>query len=224
MRLDADTTTTKASYDQILGDFREKKANALIGTQMVTKGHDFPLVTLVGVLLADMMLYTSDYRAAERTFSMLTQVIGRAGRAKDHGMAIIQTNSPNEQTIQLASRQDYDAFYQNEILLRKSYQFPPFCDIALITLSYTDEGKLNEECARLVKMLEREFKEKDIAVIAYGPFEAPIYKAQGRYRKRIMIKCKLNRKIREVFAKVYLEHSKKSGKDYLSIDFNPSSL
>ncbi len=224
LRLDADTTTTKASYDNILGAFREKKANALIGTQMVTKGHDFPLVTLVGVLLADMMLYTSDYRASERTFSMLTQVIGRAGRARDHGIAIIQTNSPNEQTIQLASRQDYEAFYQNEILIRKSYQFPPFCDIALITLSYTNEDRLNEECASLMKMLEAEFKKTDLPVIAYGPFEAPIYKAQNKYRKRIMVKCRLNSKIREIFAKVYFEHSKKSTKDYLSIDFNPSSL
>lgn len=224
LRLDADTTTTKASYDTILGSFREKKANALIGTQMVTKGHDFPLVTLVGVLLADMMLYTSDFRASERTFSMLTQVIGRAGRAKDHGIAIIQTNSPNEQTIQLAARQDYEAFYQNEILIRKSYQFPPFCDIALITLSYTNEAKLNEECVALMKMLENEFRQAELPVIAYGPFEAPIYKAQNRYRKRIMIKCKLNSKIREIFARVYFEHSKKSTKDYLSIDFNPSSL
>ena len=224
LRLDADTTTTKASYDTILGSFREKKANALIGTQMVTKGHDFPLVTLVGVLLADMMLYTSDFRASERTFSMLTQVIGRAGRAKDHGIAIIQTNSPNEQTIQLAARQDYEAFYQNEILVRKSYQFPPFCDIALITLSYTSEARLNEECASLMKMLENEFRKAELPVIAYGPFEAPIYKAQNRYRKRIMIKCKLNSKIREIFSRVYFEHSKKSTKDYLSIDFNPSSL
>jgi primosomal protein N' (replication factor Y) len=181
-------------------------------------------VTLVGVLLADMMLYTSDYRASERTFSMLTQVIGRAGRAKDHGIAIIQTNSPNEQTIQLAARQDYEAFYQNEILIRKSYQFPPFCDIALITLSYTSEARLNEECASLMKMLENEFRQTGLPVIAYGPFEAPIYKAQNRYRKRIMIKCRLTSKIREIFAKVYFEHSKKSTKDYLSIDFNPSSL
>ncbi len=224
LRLDADTTTSKTSYDRILGDFRSKRANALIGTQMVTKGHDFPLVTLVGVLNADMMLYTSDFRASERTFSMLTQVIGRAGRASDHGIAIIQTSSPNEQTIQLAARQDYEAFYQNEILLRKSYQFPPFCDIALITLSYTNESELNDACSRLIKELEGEFRKAELPVIAYGPFEAPIYKAQNRYRKRIIVKCKLNNKIRQIFARVYFEYSKKSTKDYLSIDFNPSSL
>lgn len=224
LRLDADTTTSKTSYDRILGDFRSKRANALIGTQMVTKGHDFPLVTLVGVLNADMMLYTSDFRASERTFSMLTQVIGRAGRASDHGIAIIQTSSPNEQTIQLSARSDYEAFYQNEILLRKSYQFPPFCDIALISLSYTNENELNKECAELIKRLEREFSEAELPVIAYGPFEAPIYKAQGRYRKRIIVKCKLNNKIRQIFSNVYFDYSKKSTRDYLSIDFNPSSL
>ena len=155
---------------------------------------------------------------------MLTQVIGRAGRAKDHGIAIIQTNSPNEQTIQLAAKQDYDSFYQNEILIRKSYQFPPFCDIALITLSYLDEQRLNSDCAELSRMLKKEFEENEIPVIAFGPFEAPVYKAQGRYRKRFIIKCKLNNKTREVFARVYLEYSKKSTRDYMSIDFNPSSL
>ncbi len=224
LRLDADTTTTKASYEKILGDFRDKKANVLIGTQMVTKGHNFPLVTVVGVILADTMLYTSDYRASERTFSMLTQVIGRAGRAKDHGIAIVQTNSPNEQTIQLAARQDYLAFYENEIKIRKAYSFPPFCDLAVMTLSYTSEQALNRDADKLMKALENELKSINAPVIAYGPFEAPIYKTQGRYRKRIILKCKLNSKIRAVFAKIYLEYTKNSKGNYLSIDFNPSNL
>ena len=224
LRLDADTTTTKASYEKILGDFRDKNANVLIGTQMVTKGHNFPLVTVVGVILADTMLYTSDYRASERTFSMLTQVIGRAGRAKDHGIAIVQTNSPNEQTIQLAARQDYLAFYENEIKIRKAYSFPPFCDLAVITLSYTSEQTLNKDSDKLIKVLERELKKIDAPVIAYGPFEAPIYKAQGRYRKRIILKCRLNSKIRAILAEIYLQYTKNSKGNYLSIDFNPSSL
>ncbi len=224
LRLDADTTTSKTSYERILGDFRDKKASVLIGTQMVTKGHNFPLVTVVGVILADMMLFTTDYRASERTFSMLTQVIGRAGRAKDHGVAIIQTNAPNEQTIQLAARQDYDAFYQNEILVRKAYTFPPFCDLAVITMSSLSENQLNTTSQEILKSLEKMFTEIGAPVIAYGPFEAPIYKANGRYRKRIIVKCKLNASIRNVFAKIYFEYSKKSTKDYLSIDFNPSSL
>ena len=116
------------------------------------------------------------------------------------------------------------AFYQNEILVRKSYKFPPFCDLAVITTSSADEGQLNKISGEIIKDLEEEFTKIGAPVIAYGPFEAPVYKANGRYRKRIIVKCKLNSQIRNVFAKVYFEHSKKSAKDYLSIDFNPSSL
>ena len=224
LRLDADTTTSKSSYEKILGDFKNKEADALIGTQMVTKGHNFPLVTLVGVMLADTMLYTSDFRASERTFSMLTQVIGRAGRAKDHGVAIIQTSSPNDQTINLAARQDYDAFYENEIQIRKAYTFPPFCDIALISLSSVDEIALDNFARDVITRLEKDMKKLSIPAIAYGPFEAPIYKAQGRYRKRIIIKCKLNNSLRELFSKIYIDFSGKGEKNFISIDFNPSSL
>ena len=224
LRLDADTTTSKSSYEQILGDFRDKKADVLIGTQMVTKGHNFPLVTLVGVISADTMLYTSDFRAAERTFSMLTQVVGRAGRSKDKGIAIIQTSSPNEQTIQLAARQDYESFYENEIQIRKAYQFPPFCDIVLVSMTSPNEQSLNDFSNEIIKTLEKEMKALNLPAIAYGPFEAPIYKAQGKYRKRIIIKCKLNNPLRELFSKIYANSSRSWEKNHLSIDFNPSSL
>ena len=224
LRLDADTTVSKSSYEKILGDFRDKKADTLIGTQMVTKGHNFPLVTLVGVVLADSMLYTSDFRASERTFSMLTQVIGRAGRSRDHGVAIIQTSSPNEQTIQLAAKQDYDAFYENEIQIRKAYQFPPFCDIALINMSSVDEKSLNTFAKDVIKRLETELNKIKAPAIAYGPFEAPVYKAMGRYRKRILIKCKLNNALRELFSKIYSDFLKSSGQNFIGIDFNPVSL
>ena len=196
----------------------------MIGTQMVTKGHDFPLVTLVGVIMADTMLYTSDYRASERTFSMLTQVIGRAGRAKDHGIAIIQTNSPNEQTILLSAKQDYESFYENEIKVRRAYEFPPFCDIVLITVSSIKESALNESAARIIKELEREITSIGVPAKAYGPFEAPIYKSNGRYRKRILIKCKLNNKLRGVFSKIYINYTKSKDKFFMSIDFNPSNI
>ena len=224
LRLDADTTVSKLSYEQILGAFRNKEADVLIGTQMVTKGHNFPLVTLVGVVMADTMLYTSDYRASERTFSMLTQVIGRAGRAKDKGIAIIQTNSPNDQTILLASQQDYDAFYQNEIQIRRAYEFPPFCDIAVLTLSSVNELLLTKGAEHMVKRLEEEMRTLGAPVKAYGPFEAPIYKSNGKYRKRIIIKCRLNNKLREVFSKIYIEFTKSNDKNHLSIDFNPSNI
>lgn len=223
LRLDADTTTSKFSYEKILGSFKGREADVLIGTQMVTKGHDFPAVTLVGVMLADTMLYTDDYRAAERTFSMLTQVVGRAGRAKDRGVAVIQTNSPNEKTILLAAKQDYESFYRNEIQIRKAYSFPPFCDIALMSFSSTDEKSLAKSAEYIMNRLKEKIT-SDIPVMVYGPFDAPIYKAQGRYRKRILIKCKLGKRIRSIFSDIYSEFSKSSDKTRLSIDFNPSSL
>ncbi|MBE6674565.1 MAG: primosomal protein N' [Ruminococcaceae bacterium] len=224
LRLDADTTTSKLSYEEILGAFRNKEADVLIGTQMVTKGHNFPLVTLVGVVMADTMLYTSDYRAAERTFSMLTQVIGRAGRAKDHGVAIIQTNSPNDQAILLSAKQDYDSFYENEIQIRRAYEFPPFCDIAVLTVSCQNEVILNKNSDMLIKKLEKEITALGVPVKAYGPFEAPIYKSNGRYRKRIILKCKLNNSLRQALSKIYIEFTRASDKNFLSIDFNPSNL
>jgi primosomal protein N' (replication factor Y) len=224
LRLDADTTTSKTSYDEILGAFRRKEAEVLIGTQMVTKGHNFPLVTLVGVIMADTMLYTSDYRASERAFSMLTQVIGRAGRAKDRGVAIIQTNSPNDQTILLSAKQDYESFYQNEIQIRRAYEFPPFCDIAVLTLSAPDELSLQRGADKLMDKLKAELTALKVPAKAYGPFEAPIYKTNGRYRLRVIVKCKLNKSLREVFSKIYIETTKSNDKNFLSIDFNPSSI
>lgn len=224
IRLDADTTTAKSSYERILGSFLNKEADVMIGTQMVTKGHNFPSVTLVGVILADMMLYTSDYRASERTFSMLTQVIGRAGRAQDKGVAIIQTNSPNDRTILYASAQDYESFYKNEIQIRKAYEFPPFCDIAVLTLSSQAESEVISFSNKVMKSLTDTLTKDKIPAIVYGPFDAPIYKLQGRYRKRIIIKCKLNKQIRGLFSSLLCKFSKDGAGSYMSIDLNPSSL
>ena len=227
LRMDTDTTGARFSYDEMLGAFRRQEADVLLGTQMVTKGHDFPNVTLVGVLMADSSLYLDDYRAAERTFSMLTQVIGRAGRAARPGVAVIQTGNPDHEVIRLACQQDYEAFYKREIRLRKALVFPPFCDIALLTLSHTDERKLlpaarvlSEELARLVCG-----DYKDVQIIAFGPFEAPVYRADGKYRMRMVIKCALNRRTRELFGELLDTFGKqKIQTPLLTIDFNPSSL
>ena len=201
LRMDTDTTGTRFSYEELLGAVRRHEADVLLGTQMVTKGHDFPDVTLVGVLMADAALYLDDYRAAERTFSMLTQVIGRAGRAGTSGMALIQTANPDHEVIRLACSQDYEAFYEREIRLRRALVFPPFCDIALLTLSHASEHRLlpaaralNEE---LAKLLAADYH--DVKLIAFGPFEAPVYRAEGRYRLRMVIKCALNKRTRALF-------------------------
>ena len=227
MRLDADTTSAKFSMDQLLGDFRDKKADVMIGTQMVTKGHNFPDVTLVGVLLADASLYVDDYRAAERTFAMLTQVIGRAGRGDVPGKAIIQTNNPDSDVITLACAQDYDTFFEREIKLRRLLTFPPYCDIVLMTLTSGDEKELMIHAVRLREELERLGADDyaDVPMIIFGPFEAPVYRVEEKYRMRLVIKCRLTKKSRELFSALLIRFGKEGAKrPVLSIDFNPSSL
>jgi primosomal protein N' (replication factor Y) len=194
---------------------------------MVTKGHDFPAVTLVGVLSADASLYLDDYRAAERTFAMLTQVIGRAGRSDKEGEAIIQTSNPNHECIKLACEQNYDEFYEREIRLRKELCFPPFCDIALIALSSSLEKELQRVSALLSEQIAELSKGsfKDIPLVIFGPFEAPVYKVENKYRLRTVIKCRLNKRSREFFATLLKSFAKMNNKSVsMSVDFNPSSI
>ncbi|MBE6662106.1 MAG: primosomal protein N' [Ruminococcaceae bacterium] len=227
LRMDTDTTATRSSYEDILGSFRRHEADILLGTQMVTKGHDFPDVTLVGVLLADASLYLDDYRAAERTFSLLTQVIGRAGRADKAGKAVIQTSNPDNEVIRLACAQDYEGFYEREIRLRKALTFPPFCDIALFNVISQDENELMLACKRFHEDFRaRAMKEyPDMPLVVYGPFEAPVYKVDGKYRMRLVVKCRLNAKSRAFFASLLGEFTKYAGgKTTLTVDLNPTNL
>lgn len=229
MRMDADTTTTKSAYEDLLGRFRRHEADILLGTQMVTKGHDFADVTLVGVLMADMSLYLDDYRANERTFSMLTQVIGRAGRGEKAGEAIIQTMNPDSDVIKLACAQDYETFFHHEIRLRRLLQFPPFCDMVLLTVTCPDEKELQKACLRLSEELRLfgvgEFA--DVPLIAFGPFEAPVYRVDNVYRMRMVIKCRLNRRSRALFEAILVKFAaagRGRQRPVLSVDFNPSSI
>ena len=228
LRMDTDSTGSKDSYDNMLGSFRRHENDILLGTQMVTKGHDFPDVTLVGVLLADAALYLDDYRAAERTFAMLTQVIGRAGRGKKEGLAIIQTNNPDSEVIRLACDQDYETFAARELKLRRLLVFPPFCDIVLITLSSKNEKELmlsTKQLAETLKALTNE-KYSDVPLVTFGPFEAPVYRVEGRYRMRMVVKCRLTKRTKKLFEEVLTKFSKQStnGKVSIGIDFNPSNL
>jgi primosomal protein N' (replication factor Y) len=226
LRMDTDTTTTKFSYDRMLGEFRDHKADVLLGTQMVTKGHDFPDVTLVGVLSADASLYVDDYRANERTFSQLTQVIGRAGRSKTPGRAVIQTANPDNDVIRLACAQDYETFYAREIKLRRLLVFPPFCDLALLSLSCKDEKSLMLSAKRLYdevnELLHGEFS--DVQTVIFGPFEAPVYRVDDRYRMRMVIKCRLNKRSRAMLSALLCSFGSSPSGARLSIDLNPSSL
>ena len=227
LRMDTDTTTTKHAYEEMLGKFRRRESDILLGTQMVTKGHDFPDVTLVGVLLADTALYMDDYRASERTFALLTQVIGRAGRRDKPGRAIIQTVNPENEVIRLACEQDFDKFYDREIRLRKLLCFPPFCDIALITLSARFEHEVVLGSRRTMEEMENLQKEtyKEVQTVVFGPFEAPVYRVDNQYRMRIVIKCRLSRETYLFFAELLTKFGTGAGhRVQMNIDFNPSSL
>ena len=225
MRMDADTTAGKLAYDRMLEDFRAQKADILLGTQMVAKGHDFPKVTLVGVALADTSLHVSDFRAAERTFSLLTQVIGRAGRAADEGVAVIQTFQPANETIRLACRQDYDSFYEGEIALRRELSYPPFCDMVQLMLTADGEDELSRAADRLSTAVKSriEGEYSSLPFVVYGPFEAQIYKLNEKYRMRMMIKCKLNARTRGMFAGILSEFADER-RVTLSIDLNPLTV
>ncbi len=229
LRMDADTTTTKSAYHDLLDSFRRHEAGILLGTQMVTKGHDFPDVTLVGVLMADMSLYLDDYRAGERTFSMITQVIGRAGRAGKPGLAVIQTMNPDHEVLRLACAQDYETFFEQEIRLRKLLQFPPFCDIVLLGLTCPDDKELQKACLRLSEELRRlnTTTYTDVPLVVFGPFEAPVFRVDNVYRMRMIIKCRLNKRARALFAELltsFAADNRGNRRPSLSVDFNPSGI
>ncbi len=226
LRMDADTTTKKSAYDEMLTAFRAHGADVLLGTQMVAKGHDFPDVTLVGVLNADSTLYMDDFRAGERTFSMLTQVIGRAGRAEKHGVAVIQTMNPRHDVIRLAAAQDYKAFYEMDIRLRKAYTFPPFCDIAVLSFVSTSET----DCERAALEAFNEMKTKmageykDVPIISFGPFEATVYKIDERYRMRIVLKCRRSKKLLQMLGEVLSTSTAKYKNVTCGADINPTGI
>ena len=225
MRMDADTTSGKLSYDRMLEDFRSRKADILLGTQMVAKGHDFPRVTLVGAVLADTSLYVSDFRASERTFSLLTQVIGRAGRAKDGGIALIQTYSPKNEIIRLACLQDYDKFYEGEIALRRELSYPPFCDMVSLTVTSSHEKDLFDGAKKLSDLMLSKLRGEyaGLPFTVFGPFEAQVYKINEKYRMKMVVKCRLTARTRQLFRYLLSEFSL-DRRVTLAIDLNPLSV
>lgn len=224
LRLDADSTMTKDSYQNYLSAFSNGEYDILLGTQMVAKGLDFPNVTLVGVLGADSASYSEDYRSFERTFSLLTQVVGRAGRGNVRGKAIIQTSNPDSNIIEHAKKQDYDTFYSEEILTRKLTIYPPFCDICLISSQSQSRGfaenLINDVFKNIKTLIEKEYK--GIKVIILGPSPSALAKVNNRYRYRMIIKCKNNKEFREMLKKAL--DIKAQGDASVWVDFNPSTL
>ena len=198
LRMDADTA--EGRHEQLLDKFEKERIPILLGTQMVAKGLDFPNVTLVGVLAADLSLYMDNYRSAERTFSLLTQVVGRAGRGGSAGGAGIQTYTPENDVIQCAARQDYQGFYENEIRLRRLRRFPPFADLFTFTVSGTEEGAVLRAAAAVREELRRLFRLPELAAGApevLGPAPAPVMKLNNRYRYRCLLVGKNDKPTRE---------------------------
>lgn len=211
LRMDADTISAAHPHEQILRQFQQEKIPVLIGTQMVAKGLNFENVTLVGVLDADQSLYVSHFRAAETTFSMLAQVIGRAGRGQTEGLAVIQTMTPEHPVIQLAAAQDYAAFYEMEIQLRQLRHCPPFADEIMITFHGASEEAVIESAVRFRTRLERQLQTKVYAqqqVQVLGPAPAPVVKVNNRYRHRLTLNCKNTRPLRELLAYLIREFTR----------------
>ncbi len=220
LRMDYDTTRTKESYEQILSAFGSREADVLVGTQMIVKGHDFPGVTLVGVLAADISLYANDYRAAERTFQLLTQAVGRAGRGDLPGEAVIQTYMPEHYSIQASSRQDYKDFYKREILYRRLMGYPPVHSMLGIYLSCASEELLEQQAQMLGSSITAEQME---GLTIIGPAEAALAKKNDIYRKVIYLKHKQKKKLLQIKDKLEKKMEQESvwQKVYVQFDFDP---
>ncbi len=218
LRMDIDTTRSKNAHEIILEKFKNEKIDILLGTQMITKGHDFENVTLVGVLAADASINISDYRANERTYQLLTQVAGRAGRGEKKGRAIIQTYMPDEFSILAAKKQDYEDFYKQEIIVREKLKYPPFCDIIIGVLSGEDEEKVKYEANRFFSIISKSFE-------AYKPMPAPISKINEQYRWRVLAKARLDDDLENILAECLNEYyEEKSDGVKLSFDVNPNNM
>ncbi len=224
LRLDADSTMSRDSYSTYLNAFAKGEYDILLGTQMVAKGLDFPNVTLVGVLGADGAQFSEDFRSFERTFSLLTQVVGRAGRGDTPGKAIIQTVNPDNNIIELAQKQDYESFYNQEILTRKLMIFPPYCDISVVCVQSVSrelaENTINGIFSNIREMINDEYN--DVKLIILGPAPSSIAKVNNRYRYRMMIKCKNNKRFREMLKKAL--DIKLVNDASVTVDINPESI
>lgn len=215
LRLDADTTISRYSYQEKFTAFANGAYDIIIGTQMIAKGLDFPNVTLVGVINADQSLMAEDYRAFEKTFSMVTQVIGRSGRAEKKGKALIQTFSPENEVLSWAAKQSYTDFAKQEISVRKMCLYPPFCDMLCLTFSSEIEKEARISANKFLKELSEVFKEHlDIPIRVLGPAEATPFKIAGHYRIQLLVKCINTKKFRDILKKVI-----EQGKINPSVDF-----
>lgn len=224
LRMDMDTTRQKDAHEKILSAFANEEADVLVGTQMIVKGHDFPNVTLVGILAADMSLYTDDYRSGERTFQLLTQAVGRAGRGERPGEAVIQTYSPDHYAIVTAAAQDYAAFYEEEIRYRELMGYPPVENLLAVLVSCEDEELLDRGC-RYLKEFSMRFREKAQASVI-GPASPGVDKIKDIYRRVLYIKAPDYGMLTAIKDRLeqYIEINPGFDKMRIQFDFNPMNV
>jgi len=226
LRMDADTTTYKNSHSQILSTFREKNIDILVGTQMIAKGHDFPNVTLVGVLAADSLLNLNDFRASEKTFQLVTQVAGRAGRGAIPGRVVIQSYNTDDFSITAACRHDYNLFYRQEIGIREKLNYPPFTNIAAVILSSFADRAAFDAARRVKDSLVRSFEARATDAEVLGPARPPLSRIRNKYRWRILIKCAGRGRLADALREISDSFSSPKGVSpvQLSIDINPADM
>jgi primosomal protein N' (replication factor Y) len=223
LRMDRDTTQSKEGHFNILNKFSSREADILVGTQMIAKGHDFPFVTLVGILDADMSLHFSDFRSGERTFQLLTQVAGRSGRAEETGKVVLQTYSPENIVLRQAIRYDYKGFFNHELSIRKATAFPPFTDVVRVLISSEDDENalsvtksIYTELGTIYKINKEKFK-------FFGCMKAPLKKLQNKFRYQILMRIDTKNQslLTEIFNISNKYHNRKT---LISFEINSNNL
>ncbi|WP_349410450.1 primosomal protein N' [Pseudalkalibacillus sp. SCS-8] len=223
IRMDVDTTSRKGMHEKLLNRFAEKKADILLGTQMIAKGLDFPNVTLVGVLAADAMLHLPDFRASERTFQLLTQVSGRAGRHHLSGEVVIQTYTPEHYSVQLAKQHDFITFYNQEMQVRKLHEYPPFYFLALVTVSHEELMQVVDVTEKISERLRGTLSSQAVIL---GPVASPIPRVKDRYRYQCVIKYKNEPNLKSTLNEIVSHYQKRMQQNQLqiSIDMHPQTI
>ena len=203
--MDADTTCSRYVYEKSFKAFENGDYDIMLGTQMIAKGLDFPNVTLVGVVSIDKALFAGDFRSYERTFSLITQVVGRCGRGDKQGRALIQTFVPEHYVLNLAAEQNYIGFYEQEITARKALLYPPFCDTCAIEFSSQIERCADNASMAFLKLITDSisYGQINVPIKVLGPSKCTYEKINGKYRYRMIIKCKNNQKFRDYIGKIY---------------------
>ncbi|MBR5427696.1 MAG: primosomal protein N', partial [Clostridia bacterium] len=228
LRMDADTTMAKNSHEELLRAFGEGEFDIMVGTQMVAKGLDFPNVTLTGVVSADLGICRDDYRSGERAFDLLTQVIGRAGRRGEQGVAIIQTVSPDNEIVNLSAVQDFEAFFASEIENRRLMIYPPFCDLCVVGFVSEREAAAKSAAYRFIRRVQESVENDyaDVKLIAIGPAAFYIRKLGDKFRFRVIIKCKNGLRLRAMLRELLIEAMKDKDNKDVSIfaDIDPADI